>query len=188
MKPEELMALFEKRESVRSYLAQSVEKDKLIRCLEAARLSPSACNAQPWKWIVVDEPVLKTKLADLTSSKILSMNHFTKQAPILLVIVREPANFTSNVGQFLKNKEYPLIDIGITAIQFCLQAAAEGLGTCILGWFDEKGVRKLLGIPKTKRVELIITLGYPARETPRKKIRKDLNTMVAFNQYKNPKP
>ena len=69
------------------------------------------CNAQPWKWIVVDEPVLKTKLADLTSSKILSMNHFTKQAPILLVIVREPANFTSNVGQFLKNKEYPLIDI-----------------------------------------------------------------------------
>jgi len=75
-----------------------------------------------------------------------------------------------------------LIDIGITAEHICLQAAAEGLGTCMLGWFDESKVKKLLNIPKLKRVPLIITLGYPAKETREKK-RKNLNQIVSYNSY-----
>ncbi|PKP39054.1 MAG: nitroreductase, partial [Bacteroidetes bacterium HGW-Bacteroidetes-15] len=73
------------RQSDRGYINQPVEKDKLERILEAARIAPSACNAQPWKFIVVDNEELKNKLADTTSSKILGMNHFTKQAPIHIV-------------------------------------------------------------------------------------------------------
>ena len=177
-----LLELINKRQSDRAYLSNPIEKDKLERILEAGRLAPSACNAQPWKFIVVNQQELKNKIADCTSSKILGMNHFTKQAPIHIVIVEEKANFTSNAGSLIKNKQFPLIDIGITAEHICLQAAAEGLGTCMLGWFDEPKVKKLLNIPKSKRVPLIITLGYPANET-REKRRKNVNDIVSYNGY-----
>lgn len=181
--PDDLLLLINTRQSVRGYISRPVEKEKLLRCIEAARLAPSACNAQPWKFIVIDEPELKNNIADCTSSKVLGMNHFTKQAPILIAIVREQANFTSTVGQVLKDKEYPLMDIGIAAAQFCLQATAEGLGTCILGWFDEKKAKKLLNIPGNKRLELIITVGYPANNEIRRKLRKDISEILSFNRY-----
>ena len=177
-----LLELINKRQSDRAYLPNSIEEEKLNRVLEAGRLAPSACNAQPWKFVVVNNQDLKNKIADCTSSKILGMNHFTKQAPIHIVIVEEKANFTSSAGSLIKNKQFPLIDIGITAEHMCLQAAAEGLGSCMLGWFDEPKVKKHLSIPKAKRVPLIITLGYPANET-REKRRKEINKLVSYNQY-----
>ena len=177
-----LLELINKRQSDRAYLSNPIEGDKLERILEAGRLAPSACNAQPWKFIIVNEQELKNKIADCTSSKILGMNHFTKQAPIHIVIVEEKANFTSNAGSLIKNKQFPLIDIGITAEHICLQATAEGMGTCMLGWFDEPKVKKLLNIPKSKRVPLIITLGYPANET-REKRRKDSKEIISYNSY-----
>ncbi len=183
MNPEELLKLISRRQSVRAYADQPVEKEKLMRCIEAARMAPSACNAQPWKFIIIDDPVLKNTIADLTSSKLLSMNHFTKQAPIHVAVVREKANLTSNLGQVLKDKEYPLIDIGIATAQFCLQATSEGLGTCIMGWFKEKQVKRLLNIPYNKRLELIITVGYPASDEIRMKVRKETEKILSFNQY-----
>lgn len=183
MNPEELLTLFNRRQSTRAYTDEPVEPEKLLRCIEAARLAPSACNAQPWKFIVIDDPELKNKIADQTSSKLLGMNHFTKQAPIHIAVVREKANFTSTVGQVLKDKEYPLIDIGIATIQFCLQATSEGLATCILGWFKEKEVKRLLNIPRNKRLELIVTVGYPATDDIRQKIRKQTDTILSFNGY-----
>jgi len=176
------LEVIQSRQSDRAYLTTPIEKEKLDRILEAARLAPSACNAQPWKFIVVDNSELKNKIADCTSSTILGMNHFTKQAPVHIVIVEEKANFTSSAGSLIKNKTFPLIDIGIAAEHICLQATAEGLGTCMIGWFDETKVKKLLNIPKSKRVPLIITIGYPAKET-REKRRKSLNDVVSFNSY-----
>jgi len=170
------------RQSDRSYLDQPVETDKLDRIMECARLAPSACNAQPWHIIVVDNQVLKNKIADATSEKILGMNHFTKQAPIHLVLVEESANFTSNFGSWVKRKHFPLIDIGIIAAHICLAAADEGLGSCMIGWFDEAKVKKLLQVPASKRVQLIITLGYPATKT-RTKIRKPIDEIVSYNSY-----
>jgi nitroreductase len=184
MTPDQLLELFHKRQSVRAYNTEkAVSNEIVMRCIEAARLAPSACNAQPWKFIVVNDPEIKDKLAECTSGGIIPMNHFTRQAPVHVVIVREPANFTSNLGQVLKNKEYPLTDIGIATIQFCLQATADGLGTCILGWFDEKKVKKLLNIPKSKRAELIITLGYPKTDEIREKRRKPVGEILSFNKY-----
>jgi nitroreductase len=183
MNNQELLNLIGSRQSVRAYASSPVEKEKLLRCIEAARLAPSACNAQPWKFIIIDDAVLKNTIADLTSSKLLSMNHFTKQAPIHVAVVREKANFTSGMGQVLKDKEYPLIDIGIAVAQFCLQATSESLGTCILGWFQEKKVKQLLHIPRNKRLELIITVGYPATDEIRQKVRKDVGKILSYNKY-----
>lgn len=178
----ELLNLINARQSDRAYLSKSIEKEKIERILEAARLAPSACNAQPWKFIVIDKPELKNKIADCTSSKVLGMNHFTKQAPVHIAIVEEKANFTSNAGSFIKGKHFPLIDIGIAAEHICLQAAAEGLGSCMLGWFDETKVKRLLNVPKSKRIPLIITIGYPEKET-REKRRKNLDDIVSYNSY-----
>lgn len=171
------------RQSVRGYKPDMVEKEKLERILEAGRISPSACNAQPWKFIVVDDQELKNKVADATSNRVIGINHFTKQAPVHVVVVLEPANFNSNFGSIMKDKNLPLIDIGIAAAHLCLQATAEGLGTCILGWFNERTIKKLLEIPKSKRVILVITLGYASSAEIRDKKRKTINEVVSLNKY-----
>ena len=171
------------RQSTRAYDSRAVEPEKVDHCIEAARMAPSACNAQPWKFIVVNDPDLKNALADATRDRILPLNHFTKQAPVHVVIVREKANLTSSIGQVVKDREYPLMDIGIAAVHFCLQAVEEGLGTCIIGWFNEKKVRKLLSVPTNKRIELIITLGYPATDEIRPKNRKPREEVLAYNKY-----
>jgi len=175
--------LIAKRQSDRAYSNTPIEKEKIERILEAARLSPSACNAQPWRFIVVNDPILKNKLADTTSNKILGLNHFTKQAPTHIVIVMENANFTSNFGSLVKRKHFPLIDIGIAAEHICLAATNEGLGSCMIGWFNESAVKKLLNIPNNKRPILIITLGYSQNSETRDKKRKDLKNIVSYNNY-----
>jgi nitroreductase len=176
------LELIKSRQSDRKYSSRSIEKEKLERIIEAGRMAPSACNAQPWKFIFVDQPELLTKLAEAASGKLLGMNGFVNQATAMIVVVREQANFSSRIGATIKNKDYSLIDIGIASQSICLQAEAEGIGSCMLGWFDESLVRKTLGIPKSKRVELIITLGYSLNEK-REKRRKPKDVTVAYNKY-----
>ena len=173
-----------KRFSVRKYTSQPVEEDKLIRCLEAARLAPSASNSQPWKFVVVTDPALKEKVATETYSSLVAFNHFVHQAPVIVVIVIEKPKIITQIGGFIKKREYPLIDIGIAAEHFCLQAAEEGLGTCMLGWFNEKPIKKLLKIPDEKRLGLLISLGYPDYDQPPVKKRKSFEEVVKFNEYK----
>ena len=132
---------------------------------------------------MVNNTELKNGLADAAEDRVLSMNHFTKQAPVHVVVVREKPNITSKLGGIVRNKTYTLIDLGIATEHFCLQAVSEGLGTCILGWFNEKKVKELLNIPGNKRAELIITLGYPASDEIREKKRKDLEEIFSYNKY-----
>jgi len=176
------LELVQSRQSDRAYLDKPMEQEKLDRILEAARLAPSACNAQPWKIVVVTDEEKRLLVADATANKLLSMNHFTKQAPVQLVILEENANFTSNVGGWATNKHYPHIDLGILAAHISLAAADEGLGSCIIGWCDEKKVQKALDIPKNKRVMLVILLGYSAQPLREKK-RKTKEEIVSYDKY-----
>ena len=177
-----MLNLISSRQSDRKYSDKPVEKEKLDHILEAGRMAPSACNAQPWKFIVVTEPELIKQIAEAASAKLTGMNSFVGQAPVSVVVVREQPNFSSKVGGTIKNKDYSLIDIGIATENICLQAKAEGLGTCIVGWFDERMLRHILGIPRSKRVELIITLGYSLAEQRTKK-RKPSEVTVSYNKY-----
>lgn len=178
----DFLNLVRSRQSDRKYSDKPVEKEKLLRCLEAARLAPSACNSQPWTFIVVNDKELKNAVARETSGGILPLNHFTRQAPVLVVMVLEKPNITCRFGEIAKDKKFTMMDVGIAASHFCLQAADEGLGSCMLGWFNEDKVRELLNIPKSKRVMLIITLGYPAGRK-RKKIRKKPEEVIRYNSY-----
>lgn len=175
--------LVNKRYSLRKYKDTAVSKDKIDRCIEAARLAPSACNSQPWKYIIVDEPELKEKLATEAFKGLSDFNHFAFKAPVLVLIVSQRQKMFVKIAGIVKRRDFSLMDIGITAEHFCLQAAEEGLGTCMLGWFNEKRVKKLLAIPKIKRVELIIPLGYADDTDPPEKIRKTVEEMSSYNQY-----
>ncbi len=183
MKNTNFLSLVQRRQSVRGYLAKDIDNKTILRCIEASRLAPSACNAQSWKFIIVTDQAKKNKLADLTADRWLPLNHFTKQAPVHIVIVIEKPSLTSYIGAKIKNKDFSWIDLGITAEHFCLQATEEGLGTCMLGWFKEKKVKELLNIPVSKRVGLIITLGYPANDTIRSKKRKPMDEIIQWNSY-----
>ena len=173
--------LVQQRQSDRKYdESREVEEDKLMKCIEAARLSPSANNAQPWKFVAVCDPELRSQVGRAAAD--MGMNKFCITAPLIVALVLEKQGLMSTVGSVLKNKEYRLIDVGIAATHFCLQATALGLGTCMVGWFDEKKVKKLLGIPRSKRIPLLITVGYPDNPQHDKK-RKALNEMFSRDKY-----
>jgi len=175
--------LVQYRQSDRSFDSnRPVEKEKIERILESARLAPSACNSQPWHFIVVDDPELKNNVADATSTKILGLNHFTKQAPVHIVIVEESVNLSSEFGGWIKDKNFAHVDIGIVAAHIILAAEAEGLGSCILGWFNEEKVKKILNIPSKKRVLIDIVIGY-SKQDKRDKKRKSMEEVISYNRY-----
>jgi nitroreductase len=172
------------RQSVRKYSNKPIEKEKIDEIIEACRIAPSASNSQPWKLIIVDQKNLKNEVAKATFNKAVSFNKFAPEAAAIAVLVIEKPRLITQIGGFLKNREFPLIDIGIIAEHFCLKAAELKLGTCMLGWFNEREIKSLLNIPKAKRIGLVITLGYAEENYKlREKIRKTTQEMSSFNSY-----
>jgi nitroreductase len=170
------------RQSVRAYdPARPVDRAALERCLEAARLAPSACNSQPWQFIVVDEPAAKAALAAVAFTGVHNFNKFAAEAPVLIVAIRELSKFAARAAGWVRGLEYSLIDLGIACEHLVLQAAEEGLGTCWIGWFDERAVRKLLGLPRGAKVDIIISLGYAADPAVREKHRKPPAEVWSFH-------
>jgi len=180
----EFLELVKLRRSVRSYDEIPVEREKILRCLEAARLAPSASNSQPWKFIIVDDPELCKVIADASYGTLGAFNRFTPEVKAFLVIVIEKMKLVTQIGAHLKDREFSLIDIGIAAEHFCLQAAEEGIGTCMIGWFDEDPIKKALDIPMTKRIGILISVGYPAKDQKiGEKKRKPAEEVLRFNSY-----
>ncbi len=176
--------ILEQRQSVRKYQDKPVEREKIEELIHAVHVAPSACNSQPWKLIIVDDPELKNEVAKATFSTAISFNKFATGAPVIAVLILEKAKLIAQIGGKVKDQEYAQYDIGIAAAHFCLKATELGLGTCILGWFDEKKIKRLLTIPEKRKIGLLITLGYPPEEYKvRSKIRKPVSEICAFNKY-----
>jgi nitroreductase len=172
-----------KRESCRKYKKMPVEREKLLACVEAARMSPSACNSQPWSFVLADDADLTSKVAETLQEKITGLNSFTDDCGAFVILVEENANLSSKLGGRFKDQEFAQMDIGIAAQSMCLAATDEGLGSCIIGWFHEKALKALLDIPIKKRIRLVIALGYPDSDHPRAKSRKPLETVLHINRW-----
>lgn len=172
--------LVKKRYSSRMYKTDPVGRDMIDRCMEAARLAPSACNSQPWKFIVCDREPLRQDLADQAFAGIYSMNAFARKAPVIIAVIRQSSQYASKLGGMFRGTDFSLLDIGMACEHLALQAAEEGLGTCILGWFHEKNVKRLLELPFSSKVDLLVSLGYPAEKGPPQKNRKKLEEIREF--------
>lgn len=162
------------RQSCRKYDAQKpVEQEKLTAILESARLAPSACNGQPYHITLCRGETAK-QVAKATMG--MGMNKFAADAPVLLVISEKPYVKSAALGAKVKGNDYRSIDIGIVAAYITAEAAAQGLGSCILGWFDNDDICKLCHLDGT--VRLVITLGYAKDEPLRNKKRKAMDELV----------
>ena len=150
------LEIAQNRQSCRSYNPQRpVEQEKLEQILAAAQLSPSACNGQPYHITVCKGEVAK-KAAKATQG--MGMNKFASDAPVMIVISEDNYNKTASLGAKVKGNDYRSIDIGIATAYLTAEASAQGLGTCILGWFDDKKIRKICGLQNP--VRLVVCLGY----------------------------
>ncbi len=168
----------ELRQSCRAYNSERpVEQEKLQAILEVARLSPSACNGQPYH-ITVCRGETALKVAKATQG--MGINKFAPEAPVMLVISEKPYVKTAALGAKMKKNDYRSMDIGILSAYITAEAAAQGLSSCILGWLDEDKIREVCtDIDGT--VRLVITLGYAKDDDKlRAKKRKDLDELVSF--------
>lgn len=165
------------RQSCRSYdETRPVEPEKLNAVLEAARLAPSACNGQPYHFTVCRGQAAREVASAVTG---MGMNKFAAQAPVLIVVSEMPYVKSAAVGARVKKNDYRSIDIGIAAAYLTAEAAAQGLGSCILGWLDDEKIRKICGLDQS--VRLVITLGYAKADDPlRPKKRKNLQELVTY--------
>ncbi len=170
------------RRSIRRFLPTPVEPEKLRACLEAARIAPSAHNVQPWRFIVVDDPGLKDRLASEAFSGIFSGSKFAAQAPVLLVVLTKPDLVADRLGGRFQGVRYHFIDIGIAGEHVVLQAEELGLATCWMGWFNYRRVRKVLGIPPIFKVVAMLAVGYAEKRPSREPPRRTFEGIVSFNR------
>lgn len=171
--------LVARRESCREYADAPVEREKLVQCFDAARLAPSACNAQPYGMVCVQRQETASQVAQALKGPG-GMNGFAADCGCFVVIHEAPTNLSARVGARRKDQDYTSVDIGIAAAQFCLAATALNLSTCIVGWFDELALKTLLDIPEKSRIRLVICVGYAKTDTVRSKKRKALDALVRF--------
>ena len=174
--------LVRNRRSVRRYLDKPVEREKILACLESARLAPSAENVQPWRFLVIDDPEVKRRFAAAAFSGIYSFSRFAAKAPVLIVILARPDLLANQIGKHIQNISFYLIDVGIAGEHLALQAEELGLGTCWIGWFNARQTRKFFHIPRPFKIVSMMALGYPEARPPREKNRKTLAEIAWFNR------
>ena len=171
------MEIAQARQSTRAYDEnRPVEEEKLTAILEAARLSPSACNGQPYHFTVCRGDAAKEVAM---ACRGMGLNKFAVQAPVVIVVSEMPYVKSAALGAKLKKNDYRSIDIGIATAYLTAEAAAQGLSTCILGWLDSEKIEKMCNLEYSAR--LVITLGYAAEgEKLREKKRKELTELVTY--------
>lgn len=167
------------RQSCRAYAeTRPVEQEKLDAIFHACQLAPSACNGQPYHFTVCKG---KTAESVALACRGLGMNKFAVQAPVVIVVSEKPYVKSAAMGAKVKCNDYRSIDIGIAAAYLTAEATAQGLSSCILGWFDDPKIREICDLDQP--VRLVITLGYAKEEDPlRKKVRKPLTELVSYQE------
>jgi nitroreductase len=180
----DFLQLAAKRQSTRAYQNTPVPRETLARCLEAARLAPSAHNRQPWKFIVADDPAVVERLRTRITNEQISINTFIQNCPVIVAAVRELRPMAGSQRYSAWSMDFTPYDLGMAVENLCLAAADQGLGSCIIGVFEREPVKEILGIPQEKPLELLVALGFPAQGDPaRVKKRLSLEEIVSFNRY-----
>lgn len=164
------------RRSIRKYKDQPVEREKVERVLNAARLAPSWKNMQCWRFLVLDRAARKEALLDAFGDDNPGKKALL-QAPVLIVVCADPSQSEVSHGM-----EYYIADAAVAFQNLCLAALELGLGTCWMGMYDEAAIKERLGIPEEIRVVGVTPLGYPDQD-PRPRPRKELAEIAYYNDW-----
>ena len=176
--------LVQGRRSIRRFLPQPVDREKILACLDAARRAPSAENAQTWRFLVIDDPDLRARFAAEAFGGIYAMTKFAAAAPVLILVLARPDFVANRIGRQIQGIPFFMIDVGIAGEHFVLQAEEMGIGTCWIGWFNLRRARKLLRIPRSHKIVSLIAAGYYDAKPSREQIRKPLGDIAWFNAFK----
>ncbi len=173
--------IIKERYSVRSYLDKPIEEEKLKLILESARLAPSASNTQPWHfYIVEDKEKIKNLAEKMPIGTQVVINSFIAQAPVVVVATAGPTDLLHRVASFIINKKWYYMDIAIALEHMVLTAWELGIGSCWIGWFDEKRIKALLNVARGEEIVAMLTLGYPKEKKEAFKNRKKLEEITTF--------
>jgi nitroreductase len=172
------------RRSIRRYLDQPVEREKILTCIESARMAPSADNVQPWRFLIIDDPEVKKAFSKEAFSGIYSVSRFASKAPVLILIMARLDIIANRIGKQIQGVHFYLIDIGIAGEHIVLQAEELGLGTCWIGWFNIRRTRKFFNIPRKYKIISLLSMGYYKSRPSRQRKRKKLEEIVWFNRFK----
>ena len=175
-----VLTAIQQRYSVRSFKDTPVHRDAIRAIAEAARLAPSACNAQPWRFVAVTEPSLLNQIVDRGLGGVVP-NRWAASAPVILIGCAVLNLLTHRLGEALKGVNYHQIDLGIALEHMVLRATEMGLGTCWIGWFKEKSIKKVLRLPKDWKIVSLLALGYPKEEASARSARRSLDEILFFN-------
>lgn len=169
--------LAQRRQSCRNFKDKAVDGELLVRCVKAASLAPSACNSQPWKFVIVTNDEKRGALAKLVQE--IGLNKWAEAAPAFIVVAEEAAPVLMPiVVEHYDPKRYSEGDVGMATAYLILEAAEQGLGCCIIGTFNDADVKALLGLPEGDTVRAVVALGYAADESVRQKKRKDVSEIA----------
>lgn len=188
-KPIGVMTAIRRRRSIRAYSDQPVEDEKIQLLLEAARLAPSSSNTQPWHFIIVRQKKLIEKLSECVLRGTKWVNRWMTSAPCVIVACGKPHPIV-HLGAKVLGMDLLKIDVAIALEHITLAATELGLGTCWIGWFSERKVKRLLHIPWNVRVVALLTLGYPKNPSTPESIggkhptlRKDIKKIYSLDRY-----
>jgi nitroreductase len=170
----EFYEVIKERKSVRKYKPDPIPDDVLHRILETGRIAPSAKNIQPWHFVVVKNPEIKEMVAEACRGQ-----RFMAEAPVIICGCALEDIAWGRMGGYMSSFA---VDLAIAMEHMILAAANEGLGTCWIGAFVEKDVKKILGIPDNVRVVALTPVGYPA-EVPKDRGRKLFKDIVSYDKY-----
>jgi nitroreductase len=179
-----ILDLIVQRQSVRKFEERPVEREKILTCIEAARLAPSAENVQPWRFLVLDEAERIKSFAEQVFSGLYRYTRWAANAPVIIVIFAERDILANRLGKEIQGTHYYLIDVGIAGEHLVLQAEKLGLGSCWIGWFHAKNAQKFLGVPRGWRAVSLLAMGYPRYKKKEKRPKKKMEEILYFNYYK----
>jgi nitroreductase len=178
------------RTSVRRYDPdRPVSDGDLAAVLEAARLAPSAENAQPWRFVVVRDQAAREQLAEKAFSGIYRRSR--RIAPPVYLALCGVHGAVDLAGRAAGHASYTLTECGIAGEHAVLAAAELGLGTCWIGMFDRRRARRALGVPASVEVVALIALGWPAGPAPAARTaerRKPLSAIAWLDAWGTPFP
>ena len=174
----DFLEICSRRQSCRNFADKAIEHEKLIKCVEAGRLAPSACNSQPWSFVVVETPEIVAEVAKCGQQFI--PNPFLSNAKAFIIVLEEHAFLNASVASLLDSQYFAKGDLGAATVQICTEAETQGLGTCIIGMYDRPKLCELLDISPEKQFAAFIAVGYPSNDTVRPKDRKKLEEITRF--------